>query len=63
MFVAVKYPFCRPTIGGGRIAKGVKAFQPGRLKDLRQENGRLWKAVEELTLDKLVFKKALKGNL
>jgi hypothetical protein len=41
----------------------VRVSQPGRLKDLERENGRLWKAVGELTLDKLVLKEALKGNL
>jgi hypothetical protein len=33
-----------------------------RLKDLERENGRLKKAVAELTLDKQILKEALEGN-
>jgi hypothetical protein len=33
-----------------------------RLKDLERENGRLKKAVAELTLDNLILKEALEGN-
>jgi hypothetical protein len=33
-----------------------------RLKDLERENGRLKKAIAELTLDKLILKEALEGN-
>ena len=38
----------------------MKTDQVMRLKD--RENGRLKKAVAELTLDKLILKEALEGN-
>jgi len=41
---------------------GMKVSQAKRLKDLEKENGRLKKAVAELTLDKLILKEALEGN-
>jgi putative transposase len=41
---------------------GMKTAQAKRLKDLERENGRLKKAVAELTLDKLILKEALEGN-
>jgi transposase-like protein len=41
---------------------GMKTVQVKRLKDLERENGRLKKAVAELTLDKLILKEALEGN-
>ena len=41
---------------------GMKVSQAKRLKDLERENGRLKKAVAELTLDKLILKEALEGN-
>jgi putative transposase len=41
---------------------GMKTVQVRRLKDLEGENGRLKKAVAELTLDKLILKEALEGN-
>lgn len=41
---------------------GMKTVQAKRLKDLERENGRLKKAVAELTLDKLILKEALEGN-
>ena len=41
---------------------GLKIVQAKRLKDLERENGRLRKAVAELTLDKLILKEALEGN-
>jgi hypothetical protein len=40
----------------------MKVLQARRPKDLEQENGRLKKAVAELTLDQLILKKALEGN-
>jgi len=39
-----------------------KTAQVKRLKDLERENGRLKKAVADLTLDKLILKEALEGN-
>jgi hypothetical protein len=33
------------------------------LKDLERENQRLKKAISELTLDKLILKEALEGNV
>jgi transposase-like protein len=41
---------------------GMKTVQVKRLKDLERENGRLRKAIAELTLDKLILKEALEGN-
>jgi len=41
---------------------GMKISQAKRMKELERENGRLKKAVAELTLDKLIFKEALEGN-
>lgn len=41
---------------------GLKVDQARRLKDLERENGRLRKAVADLTLDKLILKEALEGN-
>ena len=42
---------------------GMKVSLARRLKELEKENGRLKKAVAELTLDKLILKEALEGNL
>jgi len=41
---------------------GVKVSQAKRMKELERENGRLKKAVAELTLDKLILREALEGN-
>jgi transposase-like protein len=41
---------------------GLKLDQVERLKRLEQENGRLRKAVADLTLEKLVLKEAASGN-
>jgi transposase-like protein len=41
---------------------GLKLDQVKRLKLLKQENGRLRKAVADLTLEKLVLKEAASGN-
>tara|TARA_B100000614_G_C14192352_1_gene346187 strand:+ start:244 stop:522 length:279 start_codon:yes stop_codon:yes gene_type:complete len=41
---------------------GLKIDQAKRLKDLERENGRLRRAVSDLTLDKLILKEALEGN-
>jgi len=41
---------------------GMKVSQARRLKELERENGRLKKAVAELTLEKLILKEALEGN-
>ena len=41
---------------------GLKADQVKRLKALEAENGRLRRAVAELTLDKLILKEAASGN-
>ena len=41
---------------------GLKLDQVKRLKQLEQENGRLRKAVADLTLEKLVLKEAALGN-
>lgn len=41
---------------------GLRVDQAKRLKELERENGRLRKAVSDLTLDKLILKEALEGN-
>ena len=41
---------------------GLKLDQAKRLKDLERENGRLKRAVAELTLDTLMLKEAAEGN-
>ena len=41
---------------------GLKVEQARRLKTLEQENGRLKRAVADLTLDKLILKEAAEGN-
>ncbi len=41
---------------------GLKLDQVKRLKLLEQENGRLRKAVADLTLEKLVLREAASGN-
>ena len=41
---------------------GMKVSQAKRLQDLERENGRLKKAVADLTLDKLILHEALEGN-
>ena len=41
---------------------GLKVEQARRLKTLEQENGRLKRAVADLTLDKLIPKEAAEGN-
>ena len=40
----------------------MKLDQAKRLKDLERENGRLRKAVSDLTLDKLILKEAAEGK-
>ncbi len=41
---------------------GLKLDQARRLKELERENGRLRRAVADLTLDKLILKEAASGN-
>ena len=41
---------------------GLKLDQARRLKDLERENGRLGRAVADLTVEKLVLKDAAEGN-
>jgi len=41
---------------------GLKSDQVKRLKDLETENGRLRRAISDLTLDKLILQEATKGN-
>ncbi len=41
---------------------GLKVEQAKRLKELEKENGRLRRAVADLTLDKLILGEAAKGN-
>ena len=41
---------------------GLRGDQVKRLKELETENGRLRRAVSDLTLDKLILTEATKGN-
>ena len=41
---------------------GMKVSQARRLKERERENGRLKRAVADLTLDKLILEQAAKGN-
>jgi len=41
---------------------GLRSDQVKRLKDLETENGRLRRAISDLTLDKLILQEAAKGN-
>jgi len=41
---------------------GMKVSQARRLKELEKENGRLKRAVADLTLDKLILEEAARGN-
>ena len=41
---------------------GMKVSQARRLKELERENGRLKRAVANLTLDKLIVEEAAEGN-
>ncbi len=41
---------------------GMKVSEARRLKELERENGRLKRAVADLTLDKLILEEAAKGN-
>ena len=40
----------------------MKVSQARRLKELERENGRLKRAVADLTLDKLILEEAAEGN-
>ena len=41
---------------------GMKVSHARRLKELERENGRLKRAVADLTLDKLILEEAAEGN-
>ena len=41
---------------------GMKVSQARRLKELERENGRLKRAVANLTVDKLILEEAAEGN-
>ena len=41
---------------------GMKVSQARRLKEIERENGRLKRAVADLTLDKLILEEAAEGN-
>ncbi len=41
---------------------GLKSDQVKRLKALERENGRLRRAISDLTLDKLILQEAARGN-
>ena len=46
----------------GKQHGGMKVSQAKRMKELERENGRLKKAIAELTLDKLILRETLEGN-
>ena len=52
----------RQTCVQGTGCDTLRTDQAKRLKDLEKENGRLRKAISDLTLDKLILKEALEGN-
>lgn len=57
--------FCTAVLSYYRWRKeygGLKMDQAKRLKELEKENGRLRRAVSDLTLDKQILKEALSGN-
>ena len=41
---------------------GMNTSQAKKLRELEKENARLRRAVSDLTLDKLIFKEAARGN-
>ena len=41
---------------------GLKTDQARRMKDVEKENGRLRRAISDLTLDKLILQEAARGN-
>jgi len=41
---------------------GLKVTQVKRLRELEKENGRLRKAVSDLTLEKMILQEAARGN-
>jgi putative transposase len=41
---------------------GLKSDQVKRLKELEKKNERLWKAVSDVTLEKLILRDAASGN-
>ena len=41
---------------------GLKTDQARRMKDLEKENGRLRRAISDLTLDKLILQEAARGS-
>jgi len=45
-----------------QVYGGVQGHELKRLRELEKENGRLKKAVAELTLDKQILQEALRGN-
>jgi transposase-like protein len=52
----VKYYRWRSEYGG------LKSDQVKRMKELEMENARLWRAVSDLTLEKLILKEAASGS-
>ena len=49
-------------LGLEREYGGMKVSQARRLQELERENGRLKRAVADLTLDKLIVEEAAEGN-
>lgn len=45
-----------------KLYGGMQRSQLARLKELEKENQRLWRAVSDLTLDKLILTEAARGN-
>ena len=59
-------PCARPQLENYRWRTefgGLKLDQVKRLKELERENARLRKAVSDLTLEKVILKEAVSGNV
>ena len=48
--------------GGGQQYGGLRIDQARRLREMEAENGRLRRAVADLTLDNQILKEAARGN-
>ena len=48
--------------GGGSSMGGLRIDQARRLREMEAENGRLRRAVADLTLDNQILKEAARGN-
>ena len=56
------YRTIRFTDGASSMGGGLRIDQARRLREMEAENGRLRRAVSDLTLDKQILKEAARGN-